>query len=56
MEIYHPHTKVDTMQVVHRFAELHVLVRELCHTFKVRAYNATGWGPLSVASSNVTPT
>ena len=26
------------------------------HTFKVRAYNATGWGPLSVASSNVTPT
>lgn len=36
MEIYHPHTKVDTMQVVHRFAELHMLVRELCHTFKVR--------------------
>lgn len=26
------------------------------HTFKVRAYNATGWGPLSAASSNVTPT
>lgn len=36
MEIYHPLTKADTMQVVHRFAELHTLVRELCHTFKVQ--------------------
>lgn len=26
------------------------------HTFKVRALNATGWSPLSAASSNVTPT
>lgn len=32
------------------------LTNDIAHTVKVRALNAYGWGPLSVASSNITPT